>query len=220
MRKVVTLALVLLCVQISKAQVVPGYQGKRTYLEYNFFAAPTILGITEQGTKFGFGAERSLSAWSMRHKFNMNYVTKRNSEVGGSISTVTTGILDSASRLGGLRFTSIGFNLNRYMVKSTGALAPLGRYFRFETQYVQAASYMVNQSRSDFHFGYIGAGIGTRTVLRDFLTVNFSFQTGFILPIGASTNSADENFRMNEVRARMQSYYLYEANVGLGILLF
>ncbi len=207
------------CSMVMYAQRVPGYQGKRTYLEYNFLSSPVILGVTKRGNKLGIGDKRSLAAWSFRNKVNMNYVTKRNSEIGGSFSFGRTGVLDTNESLGELRFTSVGLHQNRYFVKSTGALAPLGRYFRMEAQYVQSAAFFLNEPRIDFHFAYAGAGLGTRMVFRNFVTVNLSFQSGFIIPLKFSNSDAHFEHR-NTVRKRLQSFYLYETNIGIGLLLF
>ncbi|MGB0862057.1 MAG: hypothetical protein ACPG19_07160 [Saprospiraceae bacterium] len=212
------LSVFLLCFAIkSNAQIVPGYQGKRTYIEYNLHFVPTLLGVNTKGSKFGVGERKSLSTWSFRHKINMNYVTKRNAEMGGSISLGNTGVLDKNSSFGTIRFTTIGFNYNRYFVRSTGALAPLGRYFKLETQYIQTANYFINHPRIDHHFAYLGAGIGSRKVFKDFFTLNLSFQSGLILPLGTSEQA---NTYKNDVRLRLQYHYLYEVNIGVGFLLF
>jgi len=203
----------------ANAQNVPGYQGKRTYMEYNSFAAPTLIGVNRRGNKFGIGDKRSLAAFSLRHKINMNYVTKRNSEVGGSLSLGRTGVLDANNWLGEIRFTGLGFNYNRYFVETTGALAPLGRYTRFEIQYLQAASLFINQQRLDYHFGYLGVGLGNRLVLNDFFTLNLSFQSGLVLPLKINNSPKHDEFR-NTVRKRMQFHYLYEMNIGIGVLVF
>jgi hypothetical protein len=215
--KLLLLVLILFFVKKSEAQIVPGYQGKRTYIEYNLHFVPTLLGVSSKGNKFGIGERKSLSTWSFRHNINMNYVTKRNAEIGGSISLGNTGVLDENSSFGTIRFTTIGFNYNRYFVKSTGALAPLGRYFKLETQYIQTANYFINYPRIDHHFAYFGAGIGSRKIFKDFFVLNLSFQSGLVLPIGVAQ---ENNMYKNDVRLRLQYHYLYEANIGIGFLLF
>ena len=216
--------LLLICclvIQFGYAQNIPGYQGKRTYLEYNLHSSPTFNHVNANGEQFGFSSKsnRSILAWNVRHKFNLNYVTKRNSEIGGSISFGKTGILDENDWLGSVRFTSLGFNYNRYLVKTTGALAPLGRYIGFETQYIQIAASPVNVPRVDYHAFYLGAGIGTRRVFKDFIILNLSMQTGFAIPL--NFNKSDSHLLYQEqVTGRVFNHFIYEMNVGLGILLF
>ncbi len=216
--------LLLICclvVQLGYAQSIPGYQGKRTYLEYNVHSSPTVSNVNANGEQFGFSSSsnRSIFAWNVRHKFNLNYVTKRNSEIGGSINFGKTGILDENDWLGGVRFTSLGFNYNRYLVKSTGALAPLGRYIRFETQYIQIAASPVNVPRVDYHAFYLGSGIGTRRVFKDIILLNLSMQTGFAIPLNVNKSESHRLFQQ-EISTRMFNHFIYEMNIGVGILLF
>ena len=210
-----------LVVQFSYAQNIPGYQGKRTYLEYNIYSSPTFRNVNANGEKFGFSSRsnRSIFAWNVRHKFNLNYVTKRNSEIGGSISFGKTGILDDNDWLGRVQFTSLGFNYNRYLVKSTGALAPLGRYIRFESQYIQIAASPVNVPRVDYHAFYLGGGIGTRRVFNDFILLNLSMQTGFTIPLNFNKSESHLLYQ-GKISRRMFNHFIYEMNVGVGILLF
>jgi hypothetical protein len=218
-KSIIFISIILVFSIKMNAQSVPGYQGKRTYLEYNSFLTPTLLGINVHGKKFGVGDKRSLLAFSVRHKINMNYVTKRNAEVGGSLSFGKTGVLDDNDWLGEIRFSSLGFNYNRYFIETTGALAPLGRYARVEVQYLQAASLFINEQRLDYHFAYIGGGIGNRMVISDFFTINLSFQSGLVLPLKINNSPSHDEFR-NTVRKRMQFHYLYETNIGIGVLIF
>jgi hypothetical protein len=210
-----------LIIQLADAQNIPGYQGKRTYIEYNAYSSPTFSNVNANGDQFGFSSmsNRSVFAWNLRHKLNLNYVTKRNSEIGGSISFGKTGILDQNNWLGGIRFTSLGFNYNRYLVKSTGALAPLGRYVIFETQYIQIAASPVNTPRVDYHAFYLGGGIGTRRVFNDFLILNLSMQTGFSIPLNFN-KSENHLLYQKQVSRRMFNHFIYEMNAGVGILLF
>lgn len=223
MRNLQKWLLVTFCLvtQLVYAQNIPGYQGKRTYIEYNIYSSPTFSNVNSNGEQFGFSAEsnRSVFAWNIRNKFNLNYVTKRNSEIGGSFNFGKTGILDKNNWLGGLRFSSLGFNYNRYLVKSTGALAPLGRYIRFETQYIQIAASPVNVPRIDYHALYFGGGIGTRRVFNDFILLNLSMQTGFTIPIGVNDSESHQLYRQ-QVSRRMFNHFIYEMNVGVGMLLF
>lgn len=212
----------LVCSAAANAQSVPGYLGKRTYFEYNLYSAPTILGINQDGEQFGFDKDKTMGAWSFRHHFSLNYVTKRNAEIGGSISTAQTGIvsdLEENTGVGEFRFTSIGIHRNRYFVKSTGALAPLGRYFKMDLQYLQTATFFDGQPRLDHHLTYFGAGLGTRMIFKNRITVNASFQSGLLIALPFNRTEEHQTYRPI-VRKRLQQFHLYEANLGIGILLF
>jgi hypothetical protein len=218
------LLLLVCCLFVAKtvySQNIPGYQGKRTYLEYNLYSSPILINVDIKGEQFGISSEANTSfgAWNLRHKIDLNYVTKRNSEIGGSVNFGKTGILDENNWLGSIRFTSLGFSYNRYLVKSTGALAPLGRYVRFETQYIQLAASPVNVPRLDYHFVYFGAGIGTRRVYKDFILLNLSMQSGFTIPLTVNQSLRHQEYQPS-ISSRMFYHFLYEMNIGVGVLLF
>lgn len=210
--------------------------GKHFYYSYNLYGAPTLSGTTTNGEQFGFVEATSPLAWSSRHALEFNYVLFRHLDVGVNVNLFKTGLINQTSdrdgqtyeEVGQLNGQSYGIHAHQYR-RNIGALAPLGQYFRYELQFLNARYNSPNGTIHDGYtvkLGYIGIGIGRRYIFSDRIVFNFALQAGGVFSLwnnpqeDSATTELEHHEFIRSVRNRLQKHYFLQGNLGIGILLF
>ena len=93
MKRLVVILILAFGLNNIKAQVAPGYMGKRLLVEYSGSTAPAIFRVNQNGNK-GFDPippEFNLP-FNYGHKFTLNYTLNRKSAIGASFEMYNTGV--------------------------------------------------------------------------------------------------------------------------------
>lgn len=192
MIKKITLSLFFLLFSIAMgfSQNVPGYQGKKLFLEYNFNL--NILRMISNGTVEPI------------HDFQLSYVVARRGQIG-----LTFDLYQAKNEFEDDQFSgkAIGVNYTWYTKKS---LAPVGTFWRVEYKR------MMNENNPGVKFNapYFGLGFGTKRVFFDRLLLNVGLDFGMVWSI----QNIDET--LTDEYETLQSLYLLRTHIGLGVLLF
>ncbi len=189
---------------IVQSQNVPGYLGKKGFLDYNF-TAPFFTLLPPSYSNF-------------IHSFNFNYVVRRRAHVGLSYDFFSLKKTndDEFNFSGTLKGNSFGINFDWY---SKRAIAPIGRYFRFEGKYLFGNYNRVTWNGTQFiteekeyTMPVIAFGLGTRRIFFDRLVYNVGGSIGYAF---ASSEEKDSN-----ALSLLRNTYFWRMHMGVGFLLF
>lgn len=204
--------LILFCLLSSfaaQSQNVPGYLGKRAFVDYNFNAPyPIYLG----------------PKWSnFMHNFNFNYVIRRRAQIGLTADFFKlyalpgNGInfINSEEVYSSVSGAAIGINFDWYSKKS---IAPVGNYFRLSAKkmlgkyedYRIGTSIIIEGDYDEFVFTF---GYGIRRIFFDKMVFNVGGSFGFIT--NGSTGVVERGYAY-----AVSSAYIWRLHVGVGLLLF
>ncbi len=155
----------------------PGFQGKRTLVEYNFnymfaFNHPDAKNRS-MGNGFGM---------NINHRASLSYTLSRQYMAGFHFDYFTTGIEipDDENKLTfqQLKVNAIGLHFNRYVLKK-GALAPFGFYWKAGTSFIIAETINV-LDKTKVHTLSNSIGLGIRRVFFERLVLNISGQLAWV----------------------------------------
>jgi hypothetical protein len=205
--------LILFCLLSSfaaQSQNVPGYLGKRAFVDYNFnLPYPIYLG--PKWTNF-------------THNLNFNYVIRRRAQVGLTVDFFKLHAnpeggnykVNGQQLYSSVKGGAIGINFDWYTKKS---IAPVGNYFRLSAKklfgnYEDYAgfgvpAYLFDDNYNEFVFA---CGYGIRRIFFDQIVFNVGGSFGLVT--GGAT--ADERGYSYAVA----SSYIWRFHVGVGVLLF
>lgn len=200
----------------------PGFKGKKHFLEYDLYYMLAIGGPTANGRMYEHGD----IAISTRHNFKYNYVVSRHGLIGVSLDLLKTGLEVSWEDAEGnfhtefnqLRSNAIGIHYNSYFMKR-GSLSPIGLYHHFEGKYITSTGVNGVLENKKVHSLYTGYGLGFRKIFSNKFFINFSGQLGWTWGNRGYSEDLEKNLR-NQVKERIYSHYIFENNIGIGILLF
>ena len=208
--------LILFCLLSSFAaqsqKNVPGYLGKRAFVDYNF-TLPYPIYLGPKWTNF-------------IHNINFNYVIRRRAQIGltadffnlhadpqiGSFSVNGEEVYSSVKGGG------IGINFDWYSKKS---IAPVGNYFRLSAKKLfgkyedygrsNGLIYIFDGNYNEFAFEF---GYGIRRIFFDQMVFNVGGSFGLV-PGGGSDGTVEKGYAF----AVASSFY-WKFHVGVGVLLF
>ena len=208
--------LILFCILSSFAaqsqKNVPGYLGKKAFVDYNF-NAPFLLYLGPKWNNF-------------MHNVNFNYVIRRRAQIGLTVdffnlhAIPSTGIesINGEKIYSSVSGGGVGVNFDWYSKKS---IAPVGNYFRLSVKklfgqfedydYGNGTSFIVDGDYDEFalEFGY-----GIRRIFFDQMVFNVGGTFGFI-PGGRSDGTDERGYAY-----AVASSYIWRLHVGVGVLLF
>lgn len=197
---------------LAQSQNVPGYLGKKAFVDYNFNTPyPIYLG----------------PKWSnFMHNFNFNYVIRRRAQIGLTtdffklLGTTQSGFdyIDDEKIYSSVSGGGIGINFDWYSKKS---IAPIGNYFRLSAkklfgkyqdyEFGNGTSFIVEGDYDEYAFAF---GYGIRRIFFEQMVFNvggsFAFVTG-----GGSTTVDERGYNY-----AVASAYIWRFHVGFGLLLF
>ena len=192
--------------QTASAQNVPGYLGKKAFLDYNFISPYPLYA--------GKGYTNVI------HNLRFSYIISRRRQLGMSFETCSlagrsfNAVGNNSRVFSEISGKAIGVHYDWYDKKS---IAPIGRYFRLEAKYIFGNYsdtvddvFFGNNMEGDFALPYIGFGYGLRRVFGDFIVFNIGGSLGFSGGAGSS----------NEYRGVIGYVYGIGMHIGVGILLF
>ncbi|MEM6966339.1 MAG: hypothetical protein AAF573_16365 [Bacteroidota bacterium] len=194
--------LFLLAFPTVSAQSVPGYLGKKTYVDYNLTIPHWLYFVPNPS--------------NLIHNFRLHTILRRRASVALSFDFFSLegepeeGTFSDAL-FSEVKGTALGLSFEWY---SKNSIAPLGRYFRidakfFRTDYVDKFSGGVEMEGS-FTTPYLGFGFGIRRVFFDRMVFNAGGSIGVTLKDFAD-NAGHKNILL--------SNNLYQGHLGVGILL-
>ncbi|WP_299252497.1 hypothetical protein [uncultured Cytophaga sp.] len=218
---------------------VPGYMGKRCILKANIHGMPI--------TGFLFANEKPLD-FNFKFSVGMDYVISRNISFGISAEQVNDIILlnklsttpigqsypaapttfKSAANFYGY---NLGANMKFFLNRSSGALAPFGRYFVIEylKNYVTVSDdgrYYAsgNKQINTISTSTILIGMGSQKILFNRLVIDTNLKYGVnfygLTRIKASDTRIDFDPVYAACTSKMFSDYLFTLSVGIGVLAF
>ena len=203
----------------------PGYLGKRNFIEYDLYYMLAVGGPTANNKMYAYN---NLGI-STRHNFRFNHVFSRSGVIGIGYDYFKTGIgidyTDSEGNLQSefskLKVTAICLHYDKYFMKR-GSLAPFGIYHHFEGKYISGRAMEAPFNEVVQKTFYTGYGIGLKKIFKEKFFVNFSGQVGWVWgdrSIDTLNDSFEKNLQ-NRINERIYSHYVFENNIGIGILLF
>ncbi len=203
----------------------PGYLGKKTFIEYDLFYMLAVGGPTTNNKMYAYD---NLGI-SYRHNFTLNHVVSRSGVIGLGFDFFNTGIgvdyRDSEdnfqSKFSKLKVTAICLHYDKYFMKR-GSLAPFGFYHHFEGKYITGSAQEDAFKDVVHKTFYTGYGIGIKKIFKEKFFVNFSGQVGWTWG-DRSLDTFNDSFEKNvqtRINKRIYSHYIFENNIGIGILLF
>lgn len=185
------------------AQVVPGYMGKRAFLEYKLNSS--IVEIAPPGFVFS-------------HNVSFNYVLKRRMQLGLTYDYLSFKEPKNSDYQfsGKVRGDAIGVIAEFYLKNS---LAPVGRYLSLEFKYV-TGEYVgfIEQGNNyipallDYDIRVLSVGLGTRRVFYDRMVFNVGGSAG--LGLLSEEEYSDDGVRLVRISN------LWRMHIGVGVLLF
>ncbi len=168
---IILLVLSFLTIQHLYSQNVPGYQGKKLWVEYN----PSIALLTN-----------NIDLYHMQ-AISIHYVLSRNASLGLLFeynNANFAGIYDVFFRES-YKFKedniALGLRLNLYANSNRGSLAPVGIYNIIDLKYglanikLEGLDEQIDTKGSYVEFGW---GMGERFILKDRIVLNFFFVIG------------------------------------------
>lgn len=199
------LFLIVLCLACSaNSQNVPGYLGKKAFLDYNF-TSPLFTVLPPSYSNF-------------IHSFNLNYVIRRRTQLGVSYDFFSLKETndDEYKFDGTLKGNSFGINIDWYNKRS---IAPLGRYFRLEGKYLFGdyesvfwnGAQFVKEDKT-YAIPVIAMGLGTRRIFFDRIVYNVGGSIGYPF--------ANEEEKKSNALQLLRYTYFWRMHMGIGILLF
>ena len=176
---------------IASSQNAPGFQGKKSYLTYNF-NFKFLRFFTDAKNEF-------------IHDVQLAYVVSRRGQVGLTVDFYAPTDFDYESE----QFTGNGIGLS-YILYSKQALAPVGKFARYELKY------LMNQyaDGEKFNAPLLSIGFGTRRVFFGRMVFNIGVDFGILL------SNWEDAFNFSTNYGKLQEMYMIRTHVGLGILLF
>lgn len=186
---------------------VPGYLGKRAFVDYNF-NAPFLIYLGPKWTNF-------------THNVNFNYVIRRRAQIGLTVDFFNlhalpgNGIesIDGEKVYSSVSGGGIGINFDWYNKKS---IAPVGNYFRLSAKkmFGQFEDYdfrddLIDGDYDEFAFEF---GYGIRRVFFDQMVFNVGGSFGLVTGGGGA---AERGYGY-----AVASSYIWRLHVGVGILFF
>lgn len=203
---ILSLLILFLAICHINAQSVPGYLGKKTFVDYNLTIPHLIYLIPNPS--------------NLMHNFRIHRVFRRRAAVALSVDLFSMegkgseGIGFNEADYSEINGTAIGVSFEWYNKTS---IAPLGRYFRidakfFRTSYVDTFSgFNGNQEvEGDYTSPYLGFGFGMRRVFFDKMVFNVGGT------IGLTLNSFDDESGHGYVLG-VNNYF--QSHIGVGVLL-
>ncbi len=203
----------------------PGYMGKRNFIEYDLYYMIAVGGPTINNKMYAYN---NLGI-STRHNFRFNHVINRSGVIGIGYDYFKTGIgIDYKdaednfqSAFSKLKVTAICLHYDKYFMKQ-GSLAPVGLYHHFEGKYITGS--VVDEPFNEVvqKTFYTGYGIGLKKIFKENFFVNFSGQIGWTWG-DRNLDTLQDDFEKNvktRINKRIYSHYIFENNIGIGILLF
>ncbi len=206
--------LILFCLLSSFAaqsqKNVPGYLGKRAFVDYNF-NSPFIIYLGPKWTNF-------------MHNVNFNYVIRRRAQIGLTVDFFNLHALpgNGIERIDGEEVYSsvsgggIGINFDWYNKKS---IAPVGNYFRLSAKkmfgqfedydFGNGISFIIDGDYDEYAFEF---GYGIRRIFFDQMVFNVGGSFGFVTGGGGA---AERGYGY-----AVAGSYLWRLHVGVGVLLF
>lgn len=203
----------------------PGYLGKKTFLQYDLYYMLAVGGPTAGNRMYAYDK----IGISTRHNLKLNQVVSRSGVAGIGFDYFKTGInidyLDNEdnilSEFSKMRVTAFSVHYNKYFMKK-GSLAPIGIYHHFEGKYISAKALSPTFSNITHSTFYTGYGLGLKKIFKEKFFINFSGQVGWTWG-DRSINTLGNDFETNiktRINQRIYSHYIFENNIGVGILLF
>ncbi len=205
--------LLLICFLSSftaQSQNVPGYLGKRAFVDYNFnLPYPIYLG--PKWTNF-------------IHNINFNYVIRRRAQIGLTVDFFNliaepeggSYSINEENLYSSVKGGAVGINFDWYNKKS---IAPVGNYFRLTAKKFfgkyedfddfSGTVYSYDGDYDDFAFAF---GYGIRRIFFDQMVFNVGGSFEFVFG-GLSADERGYNFAVG-------SSYYWKFHVGVGVLLF
>jgi hypothetical protein len=235
-------ALILfLSINALQAQVIPGYQGKRLLVEFNFNFSPAFVGPTKNDKSII--RDGDALAINARYEFGASYAIGRRLSARIEYNNLTTAYRDDLiyqneqyNTLNEVKASTFGIGLDITSKKpGKWGLAPLGPSFGFSiatgraktaiskfrnTGEVPASTAMAIKKTMTFekdNYYVAGFRLFNRQVIWDKVTLNYGVNTGLALGIGSSPESVD----IVDVRVgRIVYHYLFNFNIGVGYLIY
>jgi len=196
--------IVLSLAVIVKGQNIPGYLGKKGFLDYNF-TSPIFSFLPPNYTNF-------------IHSFNFSYVIRRRAQLGLSYDFFSLKKTNQEKYQfeGKLKGNSIGINFDWYNKR---AIAPIGRYFRLEGKYLFGSYDRIfwdgaqfKTEEKEYAIPVLAFGLGTRRIFFDRMVYNVGGSIGYAF--------ANEEERDSNAIELMRNTYFWRMHMGVGILLF
>jgi hypothetical protein len=228
----------VLAIPSAQSQV-PGYMGKRCIVKANISGMP-LTGLLYSGEKaFDINA---------RYSIGIDYVLSRNICFGISaeqvndvikidkLTTTPTGqsyapypdVFKSAANFYGY---NLGVNMKFFLLRSSGSLAPLGRYFLLE--YLRSNITVSDDGRyypsgktelNTIHTNTFLIGMGSQKILFNRLVIDTNLKYGINFYGLARLQNAETREKYEPIysasTSKMFSDYLFTLTVGIGILAF
>jgi len=214
LKKYIVLLLLFVCVlsPTFSQDNVPGYLGKRAFIEYNYNAPLSYLFTLQRGNHL--------------HSLHFQYILKRRLQVGLSFDLYNLEVedgntFDISQDFVGLNGNAIGVNFDWYR---KGLLAPVGFYWRLEGKYLFGSFEEIDFSSTccplldlseviegDYSHYNISIGYGIRRIFKDIVVFNVGGSLGFSSSGGLNSNGHE---------AALSGAYNFRVHAGLGVLLF
>lgn len=216
-RYIYTLLAMFFCFSVVQLSAqVPGYLGKRGFVEYDIAFVFDSWGPTINGKDYSMFPE--LLSLNFKHKLTLNYVISRKRSIGVTIENFKAGyksisIDDDYINLKG---SSVGVEINNYYL-SRGGLAPYGAFFLTSIKYITTK--LDHPSLEDYNISnwYLGYGLGVRKVIFNRFVLNAKGKLGFLFGKQEYTDTSRITDGMYE---RIRRHFIFENSLGIGILLF
>lgn len=218
---------------------IPGYMGKRCIVKANISGMPLTGLLFSDEKAFDFNARLSLG---------VDYVLSRNISIGASaeqvndiiyIDKLTTTAMGQLYPSDPTTFKSaanfygynLGINMKFYLLRSSGSLAPFGKYFLIE--YLKNNVTVSDDGRyypsgkqelNTINTSTILFGMGSQRVLFNRLVIDANLKYGInfygLARIQKSEVREEYEPIYNASTSKMFSDYLFTLSIGVGILAF
>lgn len=229
------------------AQVVPGYQGKRFFVELGGTFGPALSAPTVGNKSLGDG---NLGAFNTRWQYGINYTLSR--RVSARVerlhfATAYNGYnnfqnqsFSTFNKLN-VRSTSVGIDIVKVRVNKWG-LAPIGASFGLHYGYGNAdqelriseydedrfSENFVNTAEEELvleevNFNYIGCKFMARRIITKHLLLTSGLDLNLTLNAQLSNADADEGItetNIINIDERLRNHYSFHFQISLGYLIF
>jgi hypothetical protein len=223
---------------------VPGYQGKKLFLEYDNYFCPAFYSPNVNG-------HTGIMSFNDRHGMSLDYIISKHYSLGISIQYLKTkykypdwyaeNINISTTALGNLTAYAYGLHYRQFYT----FLAPVGSYYRVEIQYLtyrtsydsaEVWKYQKNRNyrqipelddTKDYHGVAVCLSYGYQRIFYNRIILDSGFQIAInTLQIGMYETDLDEfgfnrdNYLELSGKSRLAHHYFFNIYAGIGILLF
>jgi hypothetical protein len=233
------LFLLLLCAASLQAQV-PGYMGKRAFIQLELNPTPALFNMNMNNTvSINIGDEartdkQNLMALNIKPQINFEYLLGQSFALAINYHQIITGTVKEVEydyyedRYDLIKGDGAGITMKFYKFKKSGSVAPLGRYGSLGFNLARINSYNRRgderkQFRNDLYYPVVSWGFGKQFMPVNNVLISTGAEFGWTFSPthkGEEPASDEHALSIDHVHSSMFGYNFFNLKVSVGYMLF